>query len=98
MQEKDQSRSSRLVMRHPFIFSGILCDGAKISCAAKIATSIDAGMMAHFLAMNGKEYEAFTGILKEECEETISCVGYIGKVGMRETDREIVKLMLTQKG
>ena len=77
---------------------GILCDGAKISCAAKIATSIDAGMMAHFLAMNGKEYEAFTGILKEECEETISCVGYIGKVGMRETDREIVKLMLTQKG
>lgn len=74
---------------------GILCDGAKISCAAKIATSLDAGMMAHFLAMNGKAYEAFTGILKEEAEETISCVGYIGKIGMRETDREIVKLMLT---
>ena len=76
---------------------GILCDGAKISCAAKIATSIDAGMMAHFLAMDGKEYEAFTGILKEEAEETISCVGYIGKIGMRETDREIVKLMLEDK-
>lgn len=76
---------------------GIICDGAKISCAAKIATSIDAGMMAHFLAMNGKAYEAFTGILKEEAEETISCVGYIGKVGMRETDREIVKLMLAEK-
>lgn len=74
---------------------GILCDGAKISCAAKIATSLDAGMMAHFLAMNGKAYEAFTGILKEEAEETISCVGYIGKIGMRQTDREIVKLMLT---
>ena len=76
---------------------GILCDGAKISCAAKIATSLDAGMMAHFLAMNGKEYEAFTGILKEEAEETISCVGYIGKIGMRETDREIVKMMLSDK-
>lgn len=76
---------------------GILCDGAKISCAAKIATSIDAGMMAHFLAMNGKAYQAFTGILKEEAEETIGCVGYIGKIGMRETDREIVKMMLTQK-
>ncbi len=73
---------------------GILCDGAKISCAAKIATSIDAGMMAHFLAMNGKAYKSFTGILKEEADETISCVGYIGKVGMRETDREIVKMML----
>lgn len=76
---------------------GILCDGAKISCAAKIATSIDAGMMAHFLAMNGKAYEAFTGILKEEAEETISCVGYIGKIGMRQTDKEIVKMMLTNK-
>ena len=77
---------------------GIICDGAKISCAAKIATSVDAGMMAHFLAMNGKAYEAFTGILKEEAEETISCVGYIGKIGMRETDKEIVKMMLTKKG
>lgn len=76
---------------------GILCDGAKISCAAKIATSLDAGMMAHFLAMNGKAYEAFTGILKEEAEETISCVGYIGKIGMRQTDREIVKMMLADK-
>ena len=73
---------------------GIICDGAKISCAAKIASSIDAAMMAHFLAMQDKGYDAFTGILKEEAEETISCVGYIGKIGMRETDREIVKMML----
>jgi len=54
-------------------------------------------MMAHFLAMRGKAYEAFTGILKEEAEETISCVGYIGKFGMRETDKEIVKMMLNRK-
>ena len=76
---------------------GILCDGAKISCAAKIASSIDAAMMAHFLAMQEKAYHAYTGILKEEAEETISCVGYIGKIGMRETDREIVKLMLEDR-
>ena len=73
---------------------GIICDGAKISCAAKIASSIDAAMMAHFLAMNDQAYQAYTGILKEETGETISCVGYIGKVGMKETDKEIVKLML----
>ncbi len=73
---------------------GIICDGAKISCAAKIASSIDAAMLAHFLAMNGKEYEAYTGILKDEIGETIRCVGYIGKVGMKETDKEIVRLML----
>ncbi len=76
---------------------GIICDGAKISCAAKIASSIDAAMMAHYLAMQGKGYDAYTGILKEEAEETISCVGYIGKIGMRETDREIVKMMLDEK-
>lgn len=73
---------------------GIICDGAKISCAAKIASSIDAAMMAHHLAMRNKEYEAYTGILKEDAGETISCVGYIGKVGMHQTDKEIIKMML----
>ena len=75
---------------------GIICDGAKISCAAKIASSIDAAMMAHYLAMQNKGYGAYSGILKEETGETISCVGYIGKIGMRETDREIVKMMLDE--
>ncbi len=73
---------------------GIICDGAKISCAAKIASCVDAAMLAHFLSMEGKEYQAFTGILQEEIGETISCVGHIGKIGMKETDKEIVKLML----
>ena len=54
-------------------------------------------MMAHFLAIQGKGYDDYTGILKEEAEETISCVGYIGKIGLRETDREIVKMMLDEK-
>lgn len=73
---------------------GIICDGAKISCAAKIATSLDAAMMAHYLAMQGKAYQAYTGILKEDAGETITCVGYIGKVGMHQTDKEIIKMML----
>ena len=76
---------------------GIICDGAKISCAAKIASSLDAAMMGHYLAMKGKAYEAYTGILKEEAGETISCVGYIGKVGMHQTDKEIIKMMLEEK-
>ncbi len=73
---------------------GIICDGAKTSCAAKIASALDASMLAHSLAMRGKTYEAFTGILKEDAGETISCVGYIGKVGMKQTDKEIVQMML----
>ena len=44
--------------------------------------------------MQNKAYEAYTGIIKENTEETISCVGYIGKVGMRQTDKEIIKMML----
>ena len=73
---------------------GIICYGAKVSCAAKIASSLDAAMMAHYLSMNGQEYQAYTGILKEEIGETISCVGQIAKDGMKQTDQEIVKLML----
>lgn len=73
---------------------GIICDGAKISCAAKIASALDAAMLAHSMAMKGKAYAANTGILKEDAGETISCVGYIGKVGMRQTDQEIVRVML----
>lgn len=73
---------------------GIICDGAKASCAAKIAASLDAAMLAHNLAMAGRSYGAHNGILREDADETISCVGRIGKEGMRETDREIIRLML----
>lgn len=73
---------------------GILCDGAKASCAAKIASALDAALLAHSLAMDGKVYEANSGILQDDAGHTISSVGYIGKVGMKQTDTEIVKLML----
>lgn len=76
---------------------GVICDGAKTSCAAKIASALDAAMLAHALAMRDKTYEAFTGVLKEDAGETISCVGYIGKVGMKQTDKEIVQMMLKEK-
>ena len=73
---------------------GIICDGAKISCAAKIASALDASFLAHKMAMSGRVYSAHSGILKECADETISCVGHIGKVGMRQTDVEIIRMML----
>ena len=73
---------------------GIICDGAKISCAAKIAASLDAAFLAHHLAMSNQGYAPYTGILQEETSETISCVGLIGKEGMKETDKEILKIMI----
>ena len=76
--------------------SGIVCDGAKASCAAKIATSVDASMMGHYLAMEDQGYSAKTGILKESIEETITAVGRLGKEGMKETDKEILDIMLEE--
>ncbi len=73
---------------------GIICDGAKASCAAKIASALDAALLAHSLAMEGKVYQANSGILQDNADHTISSVGYIGKVGMKQTDAEIVKLMI----
>ena len=73
---------------------GIICDGAKISCAAKISTSIDAAYLAHEMAMRDAAYNPHTGILQATTAKTISCVGKVGKDGMRETDKEILKILL----
>lgn len=73
---------------------GIVCDGAKASCAIKIASSIDASMMAHYLAMKNCAYNTTDGILKDSIERTISCVGRLGKEGMKATDHEILEIML----
>jgi L-cysteine desulfidase len=76
--------------------SGIVCDGAKASCAAKIASSVDAAIMAHFLAMRGTAFEADTGLVKKSVEATISAIGRLGRDGMKETDLEVLKIMLDQ--
>ncbi len=73
---------------------GIICDGAKVSCAAKISSALDAAYLAHRMAMQGHAYSAHMGILQESTDDTISCVGTIGKEGMKETDKEILKIML----
>ncbi len=76
---------------------GIICDGAKPSCAAKIASSVDAGIMAHLISMDGSAYEAGSGIIKENVEETISMVGSMASNGMADTDIEILRIMLEPK-
>ena len=73
---------------------GIICDGAKASCAVKISSALDAALFAHTLAMRGKAYSQGTGILKSDTAATIRDVGHIGRVGMQPTDEEIVKLMI----
>ncbi len=78
------------------ITSGMICDGAKPSCAAKIAASLDSSLLALDMAKNGREFRGGEGIVKKGIENTIDCVGQLGREGMRETDREILKIMVEQ--
>lgn len=74
--------------------SGIVCDGAKASCAAKIACSVDAAILSFRLAEKDQYFEAGDGLLKEDIEETIRSVCRMAKIGMKETDVEILKIMI----
>lgn len=73
---------------------GIVCDGAKSSCAAKISASVDAAILGHSMAMAGKSFHAGEGIVQETIEETIASMGYVGRVGMKPTDVEILNIMI----
>ena len=77
------------------IVSGIICDGAKSSCAAKIASSVEAGILGYRMYQNGQEFKKGEGIVNRDVETTIANVGRLGKDGMRDTDKEIVKIMLS---
>lgn len=74
--------------------SGMICDGAKPSCAAKIATAVDAAIMGHCLSMEQKQFQTGDGIVKETVEETIESVGEIASTGMRATDEKILDIMV----
>ncbi len=76
------------------VTSGIVCDGAKASCAAKIAAAVDAGLLALGMYRDGNQFYGGDGIVKKGVENTIANVGRLAREGMRETDREIIRLML----
>lgn len=78
------------------INSGVVCDGAKASCAAKIASAVEAGLLGMNMYMHGREFYGGDGIVNSGIEETIENVAALARNGMRETDREILKIMLKQ--
>ena len=75
------------------VVSGIVCDGAKPSCAAKIASAVDAGLLGWQMYCHGTQFYGGDGIVKKGVEETIRTVGRLGREGMRDTDREIILIM-----
>ncbi len=75
------------------VTSGIVCDGAKPSCAAKIAVAVDAGIMGYEMYKNGSQFFAGDGLVKKGVEESIENFGYLGRVAMSETNKEICYMM-----
>ena len=86
------------VIRHTIVnglatVSGIICDGAKASCAAKIASAVDAGLLGYEMYMNGQQFYGGDGIVKKGVENTIHSVSRLAKEGMQQTDKAILKIM-----
>ena len=75
---------------------GMVCDGAKSSCAAKIASAVDTALMSMQLSRRGRVFKSGEGLVKEDVEQTIASVGRMGREGMKSTDIEILKIMLGQ--
>lgn len=78
------------------MISGTVCDGAKPSCATKIASAVEAGLLGFDLYEKGKALHGGDGILKDDVERTIESVGQLAREGMRETDEEILDIMLDE--
>jgi len=75
------------------IVSGIVCDGAKASCAGKIAAAVDAGIFGHEMFLEGQQFIGGDGLVSKGVENTLVNIGRLGSVGMKETDKEIIRIM-----
>lgn len=96
LQGADIKAISHTLVNSLAIVSGIICDGAKPSCAAKIASSVQAGIMGYHMYQNGQQFRGGDGIVTKGVENTIRNVSQLGREDMRETDKEIVKIMLQE--
>ena len=76
------------------VVSGVICDGAKASCAAKIATAVEAGLLGYNMYIRGNQFRAGDGIVAKGVENSLKNVGRLGKQGMKETNNEIIAIMV----
>lgn len=75
------------------ITSGIVCDGAKSSCAAKIAMAVEAGIFGYEMYLNGQQFYGGDGLVVKGVEHSIASFSRLARVGMKETDQEIIRMM-----
>ena len=74
----------------------MICDGAKASCAAKIASAVEAGLLGFHMQRQNTQFYGGEGIVTKGVENTIRNVGRVARLGMAETDREIIKIMMSE--
>ena len=86
---------SHTIVNAVAIKSGMVCDGAKASCAAKIASAVEAGLLGMQMQMQGEQFYGGDGIVVKGVENTIRNVGRLARYGMAETDKEIINMMIS---
>ena len=88
---------SHTIVNAVAINSGMICDGAKASCAAKIASAVEAGLLGMQMQRHGTQFFAGDGIIVKGVENTIKNINDLAKIGMKETDVEIIRMMTDGK-
>ena len=94
LQGGDYDTVAHTVVNTVAMDSGIICDGAKASCAAKIAAAVDAGLLGLAMYRSGNQFFGGDGIVKKGVENTIDSIARLGRDGMRATNDEIIRIML----
>ena len=89
----DYDGISHTIMNAVAMISGCICDGAKASCASKIAMGVETGILGYNMYLKGDNFRPGDGIVGDGVEDTIKNVGVLASQGMRETDRVILKIM-----
>ncbi len=93
LQDADYTRICDTITNTIATIGGMVCDGAKSSCAAKISAALEAAITACHMSGNGRVFQPGEGLVEDEVEKTIQNFGKIGREGMRETDLDILNLM-----
>ena len=94
LQGGDAHAVAHVVVNAVAILSGTICDGAKPSCAAKIAAAVDAGFLGYHMYLDGQQFYGGDGIVTKGVDKTVRNVGILAREGMRQTDRTILEIML----
>lgn len=94
LEGQDYETIGRIIINTASTIGGMVCDGAKSSCAAKIAASVMSGFVAYAQAKNDRSFKPGEGMIVEDIEQTIANFGRMGREGMKSTDEEILQIML----